>query len=292
MDPLASFHRLRGVLRANAAFSATGGLTALAAFAPIDDALGTGNRAVVALVGAGLVGFAVLLLTVAGLAPRRLLQGAAFAIASDVAWIAATGVVLGTVALEPAGDVVLVAIGLVVAGFAVTQLRFRRAASTMADADTPVPERVDVSRHVNAPASSVWPLLTDHALYGRLAPNLSSVEILEGEGVGMRRRCHDTLGRGWNETCTVWEEGRRFAVAVDTSDYPYPLATMQGRWAVEPGAEGSVITMRFEFTPRPGPAGGLFAIVMLAAFRPVLHRIMRGWESQLAGDVHAPAPAA
>ncbi len=282
MEPLDSLHRLRGVLRANAAFSAAGGIAALAAFAPIDDALGTGNRAVVALVGAGLVGFALFLVRAAGAEPRRLLRSAAIATASDVAWIATSALVLGTVDLNRSGVAALAAVAVVVAGFASSQLRLRRAASRIADLDTPVPERIDVEHPVAAPASSVWPLLTDHELYGRLAPNLSRVEVLDGEGEGMRRRCTDTRGRGWDETCTMWEEGHAFAVEVDTSDYPYPLTTMRGRWAVEPRGAGSVISMRFEFTPRAGLVGGVFAIAMLGAFRPVLHRIVRGWERQLA----------
>lgn len=132
-----------------------------------------------------------------------------------------------------------------------------------------------------------WMVLVTAA--ARLAPNLSSVEVLDGQGEGMRRRCQDTRGRGWNETCTLWEEGHAFAAEVDTSDYPYPLTAMRGRWAVEPRGDGSMISMRFEFTPRAGLAGSMFAIAMLAAFRPVLHRSVRGWERQLASDTTATA---
>ena len=140
---------------------------------------------------------------------------------------------------------------------------------------------LDVRRRVAAPPSAVWPLLTDHELYGRLAPNLSRVEVVDGEGVGMQRRCHDSLGRGWNETCTLWDEGHEHGVEVDTSDYPYPLKVMRGRWGVEPDADGSLIIMHFEFVPRPGVVGAIFAALMLVGFRPVMGRIMRGWERQL-----------
>ncbi|MBA3250181.1 MAG: SRPBCC family protein, partial [Geodermatophilaceae bacterium] len=142
------------------------------------------------------------------------------------------------------------------------------------------------------PPAVVWPVVSDHELYGRLAPNLGKVEVVEGEGTGMRRRCEDTLGRGWTETCTLWNDGHEYAVAVDTADYPYPLGEMEGHWAARPDVGGSLVTMRFRFVPRPGVTGGAFAAVMLLAFRPVLRRILRGWERELAARASAAALAA
>jgi hypothetical protein len=67
-------------------------------------------------------------------------------------------------------------------------------------------------------------------------------------------------------------------VAVDTGDYPYPLAVMQGSWAVEPIAtDRSRLVMRFLFQPRAGLRGRAFAWAMHAAFPFVLRRILRGW---------------
>jgi ketosteroid isomerase-like protein len=72
-------------------------------------------------------------------------------------------------------------------------------------------------RVVQARPDLVWAVVADVALYAQLATGLSHVEILEGDGQGLRRRCYDTRGRGWNETCTVWEPGRRFQMRVDTA---------------------------------------------------------------------------
>lgn len=287
MHSTAAFHHLRGTLRANAAFSATGGLVALVGFAPIDSVLGIGNRLVVAVTGAGLLVFAALVVAVAAFEPRRVLRGTLAISIADLSWVAATAVVLAAVDLDRAPPI-LGGVALVVAAFAVAQLRLRIAASGMTDLDSVVPERVHVERRLAAPASDVWPLLTDHDLYGRLAPNLSRVEVLGGEGAGMQRRCYDTLGRGWNETCTLWDEGRQFAVDVDTSDYPYPLHTMRGRWEVEPDGDRSMVSMDFELVPRPGVLGGVFVATMLVVFKPVVRRILRGWERELAA-VHAAA---
>lgn len=281
MDALTSIHRLRGVLRANAAFSAAGGLLAVVGFALIDDLVGA-NGALVAATGAGLISFAVAVLAVASLEPRRMLRGTALVSVADTVWAIATVVVVTTVDLGATGVAVLTAIALVVAGFALAQVRLGSNAHNIDDLDAPVAEEIRVQHHVAAPASAMWPLITNHELYGRLAPNLSRVEVTGGEGEGMRRRCHDTRGRGWNETCTLWDDGHEFAVEVDTSDYPHPLTHMRGRWAVDPDNEDSLITMHFEFTPRPGIPGGVFAALMLLAFRPILRRIIRGWEREVA----------
>ena len=93
-----------------------------------------------------------------------------------------------------------------------------------------------------------------------------------------QRSCTDASGRSWSETCTLWEPGRRFDVDVDTSDYPYPLAQMQGSWRVEPAdPNGSTVGMTFAFQPTPGIRGRPLVAVMHLTFPPILKRIVRGW---------------
>ncbi|MEJ7584571.1 MAG: hypothetical protein WKF43_10915, partial [Acidimicrobiales bacterium] len=123
MEPTPAFHHLRGTLRANAAFSAAGGLLALVGFAPIDRVLGIGNRPVVAAAGAGLLVFAALVVAVATLVPRGVLRGTLAISFADVAWVAATAVVLAAVDLDRAAAPLLGGVALVVAGFAVAQFR-------------------------------------------------------------------------------------------------------------------------------------------------------------------------
>jgi hypothetical protein len=67
-----------------------------------------------------------------------------------------------------------------------------------------------------------------------------------------------TFPPSWQETCTLWDDGRRFAVDVDTSDYPYPLRLMRGLWQVDPDPSGSQVTMRFAYQATPSVRGGLF----------------------------------
>ncbi len=56
---------------------------------------------------------------------------------------------------------------------------------------------------------------------------------------------------------------------------------MRGRSAVEPDGDRTAVTMDFELVPRPGVLGGVFVATMLVAFKPVVRRILRGWEREL-----------
>jgi hypothetical protein len=163
---------------------------------------------------------------------------------------------------------VLAVLAGVVAALAVAQLRGLIAVRD----DDPLAddEVVEVSGRVEAPPATVWPLVADHDLYGRLAPGLDRVEVVSEPGEALRRRRTNSQGSSW-ETCTLWEEGRRFAVEVDTSDYPFPIGRVQGLWQVDPDADGSLVTLRLVARPHATLRGGLTAILL----RPVLSRALR-----------------
>ena len=74
----------------------------------------------------------------------------------------------------------------------------------------------------------------------------------------MVRRCWDTRGGTWRESCTRWEAGRSYTMEVDTSHYPYPFRAMRGTWSVADAADGgSRITMRFDYRMPWGSLGAL-----------------------------------
>ncbi len=75
--------------------------------------------------------------------------------------------------------------------------------------------------------------------------HLVSQEIIEGDGIGMVRRCVDTSGNAWTETCTLWEPGHsyRFDLAVD--EHPLPMRAMAAQvqtGSVEAGSAGEITT--------------------------------------------------
>jgi ribosome-associated toxin RatA of RatAB toxin-antitoxin module len=276
--------RLRNALRLNAATSLAGGLVAAVAPTALDRLLGSGHPGWVRVVGVGLVVYALDLLVLAGSRMTRLLRWTPYVVGADVAWVAASIVGIAAGWLSGPGTAVMAAVGLAVGFFAWRQQRAHlglRASAEWASTDgTPPFEIAEVRAHVAAPASAMWEVITDHELYGRLAPNLGGVQATGPNGPALTRTCSNRAGEEWHETCTLWDPGHRFAIEVDTSDYPYPLQAMLGEWSVQPAGEGAEVSMRFAFRPRSGVRAGAFALVMQAAFPLVLRRILRGWRHE------------
>jgi hypothetical protein len=106
------------------------------------------------------------------------------------------------------------------------------------------------------------------------------VEVISGPDQPLRR-CTSVGGQSWEETCTVWEEGRRFAVTVDSAGYPYPLDAMGRLWQVDPHPEGSRVTMRFTYQARSSIGGALFALALRVGGPWAIRRIFDGWQRQL-----------
>jgi Polyketide cyclase / dehydrase and lipid transport len=273
---------LRAALRANAVFSMVSGALLVGFGALVAGPWRLGPPPLLPLLGAGVAVFGVALarLAVASIGPLR--RGAAAVIAADVGWVAGSGVLL--VGYRPAapGGLAVAAVAAVVTGLAGWQLAgLIRARSDDRLADVEV---VEAATPLPDEPAAVWPVLTDHRLYGRLAPNLSNVEVLSEGDQPLRRRCTSTTGREWEETCTLWQDGHRFAVEVDTGRYPYPIAAMSGLWQVDPRPGGSRVVMRFAYRAIPSIRGGLFAIALRALAPLALHRIFHGWRAELASN--------
>ena len=116
---------LRTVLAANAATSLAAGVVAVSAAPWLADELGLRNEGWTRLVGVGLVLFAIDVALVAGRATRRLRPAALAVSLADLAWVAATVVVLAAVDLTTAGRIVAAVMGIGVLDFALLQLWFR-----------------------------------------------------------------------------------------------------------------------------------------------------------------------
>ena len=151
-------------------------------------------------------------------------------------------------------------------------------------------------RVVQAPADMVWAVVADLAGYAHLAPGLSHVEILQGDREGLRRRCYDARGRGWNETCTLWEPGHRYQMRVDTASYPFPLRQLlrafQGTWSVDPAPEGTRISVQFDAEPRLGPLGRLTLRAMGGKADRDLTQLLDNYEQTIRSRRTAESPPA
>jgi hypothetical protein len=272
----------------NAATSLLGGSVAVVAPGFVVRILGTGNGALVRAVGVALIGFSIAVVTIAGARLTRLVRATPLIVAGDVGWVIASIIVITLSGLTRTGVALALALAAAVGTFAVLQYQRKRRLGGREDAGEQVPEEsppvevIHVERRVSAPADVAWLVVTDHDLYGRLAPNLASVHADRGEGMALQRTCTNRSGRSWSETTTRWEEGVRFEVAVRTDGYPYPLQEMRGSWWVEPDADGScIVGMDFRYQPCRGIRGRAFAALMQILFPLARRRIMRGWEREI-----------
>lgn len=154
-------------------------------------------------------------------------------------------------------------------------------------------QRISGDRLFQAPRHVVWAVITDPAVYATVAPNLSAVEILAGEGAGMVRKCVDTSGNTWTESCFHWEERQQFAVAVDvaSSDFHRRLFTrFEGEWRLTNERAGIRVTMEFTFDTKYGPLGSLLGQYLAYKARPLIDAIFDGWEAEIATRLPEPEP--
>lgn len=123
---------------------------------------------------------------------------------------------------------------------------------------------LEVTRSIDAPASAAWQVIADMEGYANLTTDgIVKVEVLEGQHEGMLRQCTSNREQSWTETCTVWEEGRRFKFEVhtDAEDYPFPIKKLEGEWWVEPNGRGSVIGARFSYQLKNPVMDVLFRLI-------------------------------
>ncbi len=131
----------------------------------------------------------------------------------------------------------------------------------------------------SASPERVWQVMSHQEAYADVADNIESVEVTSGHGADMQRRCTDNAGRSWDETCTLWDEGRAYAFRVHTeaADYPYPIAALSGEWALKPMTDGTQITMTFNVTAKSGLLNGLMFKMMAAPFSSTCDKLLLRW---------------
>ena len=222
--------RLRNALRLNAFTSTLGGFVCVMAGGWTSAILGTGHAGLVRLVGLGLVVFAADVAAVGGSRMSRLSRWSPVVSVADAVWVAATVATIAAGWYSTVGVFIVAAVAMMVGGFGVAQFRaWRHLRSVVATRpmstfdEVPPVEVAHVERTVRGSQQVAWSVVTDHELYGRLAPNLSAVHVQSGTGAGMVRVCSNNDGEEWSETCTLWDEGERFEVNVRTERYPYPV---------------------------------------------------------------------
>ncbi len=91
-------------------------------------------------------------------------------------------------------------------------------------------------RIIYAPKDKIWDIISDVGNYHQVtAEGIHHVQIISGEGLGMKRVCSDPKGNSWEETCTIWEPGKQFKFEVNTQkkDFPLPFKSLSGSWKLD-----------------------------------------------------------
>jgi hypothetical protein len=239
--------------------------------------------------GVGLIGFAGL---VYALSQHRFVSRAMVneIAALDLLWVIGSIVLIAFFGhiLTTSGTVIVAAVAMVVAFLALSQfVSAARIEKTVPRAKVQMSGgqlHASVKRTVRAPTATAWKVMTDHPGYADVASNLSKVEVLSGNGLGMERRCYGPKGENWTETCDLHDPGRSFGFRVHTEaeDYPYPFAELSGRWSVEGHPEGAKFQIEI-FGKLKGNAVSrwLFGTMAKPQFKTVLIDLADAWAERM-----------
>ncbi len=245
--------------------------------------------------GVGLFGFAALVFALSKnkFVTRRAVNEI---VLLDVLWVVASVVLIAFMGdlFTRNGIVLVTLVAMVVAFFAITQF----ASAAKITPPLPVAEVIqkngklyaNVRREVNAPTDVVWDIMTDHPSYSDVASNISKVEVLSGNGLGMKRRCYGPKGENWEETCDVFEPGQSFGFRIHTEadDYPYPIGELKGRWSVKPAQDGSEFDIQIVATPKGNAiTKWLFVTLAKQQFKTILIDLADGWAERMENEAVA-----
>jgi hypothetical protein len=116
---------------------------------------------------------------------------------------------------------------------------------------------IERSTLVDAPTPTAWAVVGDLDGYHRHAAGLRETTVMTGSGQGARRRCVDSSGRSWEESCVVWQPEQRYVIDVDVSThtvgYRALFSSFRGTWSVRAVGDQSEVTIRFDAVLRRVP---------------------------------------
>ena len=279
---LVAVQRVRNVLRANTAFSVIAGFAVAGSSAWLNRQLADTPTSAVAVIGLGVVAFGLVVLSVSVSGARTVWRGGRLVAVADLVWVAISIPIIMIGDLTAAGAAAVAVVGACVLALAVAEvMALRQLSPFAASVDR---SRLETVRHIvdlAAPAAIGWEVVSDHELYGRLAPNLSAVHVLSGADSDSdrgQRRCVARSGESWIESCDVFPDDRRYEVNVDTTDYPYPLVSMAAVFRVdEIDGQRCRASAVFRYERQPTVRGALLAAGMPTAFAVIMRRITSGW---------------
>ncbi len=274
---------LKIALIANGIFSAAAG-AALAVAAPaIANSFGMHTRFPLLVLSPTLLLFGGTVIALARTARPQ--SGSLLVTVLDIAWVVGTAALLLAAwnSFSFSGRLTVALTTLSVATFAMLQLAGMRIVMRSDGTRGDYRNSIEVRRLVDVNPMLAWSMVSDLDRYAEFATGLHFSRVLEGNGVGLRRECGDHAGNSWTERCSVWEDGRVYAMEVDTNHpaYPHPLKAMRGEWRVSPVDGRSEISMRFDFTLKGGLLGEVIAATMMEHKRREMEAVLDQWQAAM-----------
>lgn len=144
---------------------------------------------------------------------------------------------------------------------------------------------MEASRMIDAPVALVWGIVSDLDSYQQHTGTLTETTVISGDSQGAVRRCVDASGNHWLETCTTWDEERRYVMDVDVSTYParYRMLfrSFKGTWSVEPVDDRTRVTIRFEADLRRIPGVARVAKKLSERIRSEIDAILESYAAEV-----------
>ncbi|OJJ17264.1 hypothetical protein BKI52_31675 [marine bacterium AO1-C] len=235
---------LNRALTANFLMSLSSGIILIAFQAQVAQLFGVAPHAVFPVIGVGLLLFA---LSIAIEIKKQRALAILWISTQDALWVITSAVILiwQPWNISAAGYWVIDGVAMFVLLFCIFQLKGLAQMNIRNGAKV-----LSFKRVINAPQETVWEIITRFEDFHLVAPNIDRVQILseQTQGTGMIRACGHGQ-KSWQETCTLWEEGEKYAFEVDTNapDYPFPFASLRGSWTLHPASnQQTEILMEFE----------------------------------------------
>ncbi|MFO0601079.1 MAG: SRPBCC family protein [Myxococcaceae bacterium] len=114
-----------------------------------------------------------------------------------------------------------------------------------------------MTRELDAPVATVWPILADYQHVDRFHPYVERVEVVGDAqcGVGAERVCHLEGMPALRERVTEWVEGRGYRISAQ-SPIGFLGELAGGLWLDEhASSQRSVVRFELSFKPKLGPMG-------------------------------------
>lgn len=272
-------NRLQNTLKINAIFSAISGIALIVLNNKIAEIFGTENNRIFWIIGLALVFFAITIIT--EIIIQRSLA-ILWIIIQDFIWVIGSIflLVLNPFQITITGNIIIGIIALIVLFMGINQ------AKALAKIDNNPDKKGKqwrFERIVKANKITTWKLISDIGRYAMFAPNIDNVEIISGEGIGMKRTCSHGKDT-WAETCTLWTDENEYAFVIHTNepDYPYPFKFLNGYWAVEEIDKATTkIVLQFEFQYNKKLQNIFLHPLFRTKFFKVVKELLDNWQREL-----------